>query len=80
MVIVREPDNPFDSDALCVRTPGDETIGYVPRDSWLRSALVHEGKGCEAWIDYIGGRPKGVRLGLVLTDNPIEDRPYRPAD
>ncbi|WP_454599103.1 HIRAN domain-containing protein [Qipengyuania sp. SM2507] len=77
--IVRERDNPYDADALCVRTLEDETIGYIARDSWLRAALGSEGKGCQAWIDHIGvaeGRTKGVRLGLVLTKEPLEERDY----
>lgn len=81
VVIVRERDNPYDDKALCVRTVADDTIGYIGRDSWLRDAVIDEGQGCKAWVDDIAaerGAPKGVRLGLVLIEGPIEERAYKP--
>lgn len=83
--LLHEPDNPYDDGAIAAVSIRGETLGYVPRDCWLRDALLAEGKGCTATIDYIGSDPDdrkrtlGVRLAVKLTGTPIGERGYRPA-
>lgn len=78
VTILRELGNPYDSDALVVRCARNKTIGYVARDSWLREAILDEGKGCTASIASIqrNGAPHlGVVLDVTLNnDAPAECR------
>lgn len=61
--LVAEPSNPYDPNAIQVRTPQGYLIGYIPRDlaarlrAWEWDANVSE-------ILYHDGLPKGVRLRL----------------
>ncbi|MCH2486877.1 MAG: HIRAN domain-containing protein [Erythrobacter sp.] len=80
VAIVRETGNPYDHEALGVRTFSDETIGYLPRDAWLRRALISEGRSCDAWIAHVTPAKNGllgVVLGVELTEGPCEHRPYK---
>jgi len=63
--IVREPDNPYDSDALAVITDEGQTIGYIARDCWLQDAIHEESRGCEASIKEINDAGNGL-VGIVL--------------
>ena len=63
--ILRQPDNPYDADALAVVTIDGETIGYIARDCWLQGAIHDEGRGCEASIMEISRAGNG-NLGVVL--------------
>lgn len=65
VTIVRERGNPHDKHALVVRCARNKTIGYVSRDSWLRDAILKEGKGCTASIASIE-RNGAPYLGVVL--------------
>ncbi|HMO74553.1 MAG TPA: HIRAN domain-containing protein [Sphingopyxis sp.] len=77
--LLREPDNPFDADAIVAVDGAGRTLGYVPRDNWLRRALVDEGRGAAATVaeSELGG----LALSVTLTgDGPIGARDFVPAD
>jgi hypothetical protein len=79
--VCRETGNPYDEDALVVVSSRNETIGYIPRSSWLRDAIHAEEKGCKAKILSIEGErePMGVVIEVCLTDDELEVRDYEPA-
>ena len=78
VLIYHEADNPFDPLALSVRTMAGESIGYVPKSSWLKTAVFDEGKPVSATI--LGLYP-GVITNVVLNvwlDGPaLQRRLYR---
>lgn len=77
--IVREDGNPFDADALAVVDGDAQTLGYIPRDSWLRRALIEEAKGAVAVIAAV--EAGGITLSVTLFDDgPIASRGFVPAD
>lgn len=63
--LFREPDNPYDNNAIVAVSDTGETLGYVPRGNWLARALLDDGKGCRASIKSIGSGDSGL-LGVVL--------------
>lgn len=81
--VLAEWGNPYDVDAVAVADRDGRTLGYLPRDNWLRGALLQEKKGCRAAIHKIAKGNKGV-AGVVLVvrlagDGPIGQREYVPA-
>ena len=76
--VCHEIGNPYDHDALVVVSSRNETIGYIPKSSWLRDAIHEEGKGCEATILSIEGErePMGVVIDVRLTDGELDTREY----
>lgn len=81
VVLYSEPDNPHDDRAIAASCHGD-TIGYVPRDSWLTDALIDEGQGCIAKVSRLTRGPKGlmgVTLEVRLEGDPIDERAFAPA-
>lgn len=69
---VHEPDNPHDETALRVVSLMGETIGYLPRGSWLHQAIHERGRGACAVIDSIGLSRNciwGARLSAALSDD-----------
>lgn len=66
--LVIETDNPHakEGTALRVDNMDGDTVGYIPTDSWLYRAIVIEGKGCLAKVEFKGGRPAGLRLKVQL--------------
>ena len=65
--LVPEPGNPYDPRAIRVDAPGGQTIGYVPRDSWLQAALLDQGTAMRASVmEIMGGEPGKPSLGVVL--------------
>ena len=80
--ICHERGNPHDAGALVVKSRAGETIGYVPRSSWLREAIVEEDRGVAARIDTIGSGGAGL-LGVVLhvelNEDPVPRSKYGPA-
>lgn len=78
--LLREPDNPHDEEAIAAVCHGD-TIGYVGRGSWLRRAIIDEGKGCCARILSVhrGLDAVGVSLSVQLSDNLVGERDYEGA-
>lgn len=70
--VIKEPDNPYDRNALRVTSSRGDCIGYIPRTSWLQDAVHQEGKGVAAVIMSIanGGRGfLGVVIAVTLTSN-----------
>ena len=82
--LLHEPENPYDDRAIAVVAaftgePG-ETIGYLPRDSWIADALLDENKGCRAKIKRLSRGQDGitgVTLEIILDGDPIGVRGYR---
>lgn len=64
VTIAFEYGNAYDKRALVVLAPGDQVIGYIPRDHWLKRAIWDEGKGCSATIEEIAGL--SGKLGVIL--------------
>lgn len=78
--ICHEPDNPHDELALKVETAGGQTIGYLPKDCWIREAVHEQGRGVTATILSLEKSPRGfmgVVLNVTLTDDEVRDRSYR---
>lgn len=67
VIICRQTDNPFDSEALVVVTWEGKAIGYLPRGSSVHRAIFDERKpgGIPAVIKSIG-RGDGDDLGVVI--------------
>lgn len=79
-VLLREPDNPHDEDAIAVASARGETIGYIPRSCWLREAIVDEGKGATATIERVEcAEAVAVVLAVALAEAPIAERAFRGA-
>ena len=77
--LLHEPDNPYDENAIVVVCRRGKTIGYLPRDSFVHSASLEEGKGCQATIDGIQDGTKGLRgvvLEVALCAGPIGRRRF----
>lgn len=77
--ILRERGNPYDPDALAVVDGDGRTLGYVPRDNWVRRALVDEGRGARARVTEsdLGG----LKIAVTLNDDgAIGERDFVPAD
>lgn len=70
--LVIERDNPHAEEATALRIDNmdGDTVGYIPTDSWLYRAIVIEGKGCLAKVEFKGGRPAGLRLKIRLGGEP----------
>ena len=69
-----EPDNPYDTDAIALENSNGETIGYLPRNNFLASAIHENTSEAEVTIMTIKAA-EGGNLGVVLsvsfqTDNP----------
>lgn len=78
VVLMHELDNPYDERAIAATCHGD-TIGYLPRDSWLAAALLDEEKGCSAKIKRLPRGEEGitgVTLEVRLDGRPIGEREF----
>lgn len=81
--LLYEPDNPYDTEAVVAVSRSGDTLGYIPRDNWLRDALA-EGKGVIAKIsDASAGRRGFTEVLLAVTlvhgSATIGSRAFRPA-
>jgi hypothetical protein len=79
VLLFHELGNPFDPDAIVIRTSRGETIGYIARESWVQRVVHEDGEGCEAHIQSIahgGGGTLGVVLELSVTAGPLPTRQY----
>jgi hypothetical protein len=65
--VLHDIGNPYDDQALVAKTAGGATLGYVARDSWLRTAIHDEGQCCEAIIFAIHPGEHGA--GVVVSVN-----------
>lgn len=72
---LHEPGNPYDDRAIAVTGPSGAMLGYVPKDSWLKDALLDEEKGCRATIADIKP-PAGVILRIHLDGPRIGTREF----
>lgn len=78
VMLWREPGNPYDDRAIAVAMSNGATIGYLPRDHWLRDALLDEGKPFTAWVLRLAkeGVATGVVIEVVLSGKPIGERAF----
>lgn len=77
--IFAEQGNPYDADALVVVDSEGRTLGYIPRDSWLRPALLYEKKGCRAVISSLRKMRdfRNVQVQVELNgEGPVGERRY----
>lgn len=70
LVIERDSPHAEEGTALRVDNMDGDTVGYIATDSWLYRAIVIEGKGCLAKVEFKGGRPAGLRLKVQLGGEP----------
>lgn len=76
--LLHEDGNPYDAGAIVVVDGDGATLGYVPRDNWLRGPLTDEGKGARAVVDGLDG---GMTIAVALIDEGvIGRRDFVPAD
>jgi HIRAN domain len=86
-VLVREPDNPKDRDAIAVHAQGGGKLGYLTRENAHRYGQVfeslekrgYEAAACPAMLTGGGGESYGVVLaisapGYVLRDLTADER------
>jgi hypothetical protein len=71
---VHEPDNPHDEMAIRVVSVLGETIGYVPRRSWLHRAVHEQGRGVSGVISSVG-RSRACLLGATISVAVCDDEP-----
>lgn len=81
--LLHEPDNPYDSEAIVAVSSAGETLGYVPRDNWLRAA-VSEGKGAMAKVGAVDVGQRGfteilLDVTLVHGSATLGTRAFQPA-
>lgn len=78
VTLLREPDNPHDGEAIVAVDGEGRTLGYVPRTSWLRRALIEEEKGARVVVaeaDF-----GGLVVSVTLVEGaPIGWRDYESA-
>ena len=68
MILEHEPQNQYDDRAIRAISPKGETIGYIPRDSWVRRAFHEDGTDLFARIEeLLGGTADKPSLGVLLT-------------
>ena len=66
VLLVPEPENPFDGEAVKCTSEGGHTLGYVPRGSWLQRC-VNEGQAVSARVlEISGGTQDKPTRGVVL--------------
>lgn len=64
LTLVRQPDNPKDSDAIAIFTKFGEQIGFIPSDAQLAS-YMDSGKMTDAYILRMTGG-SGQKIGCVI--------------
>lgn len=78
---VHEPDNPHDETALRVVSSAGETVGYVPRASWLHRVIHEAGRGVAAVVHSIGYSRScllGLTLSVTICDDEVARASYFP--
>lgn len=78
VALLIELDNPYSKTGTSLRVDNlnGDTIGYIADDHWLKNAVVHEKKGCQAVVLGIEGDPMGVVLEVQLTSEAIPTLMY----
>lgn len=64
--IIHEPDNPHDEMALRVESAAGDSVGYIPRSSWLHAAIHERGRGVSGSIASVGRNAVGI-VGMVVS-------------
>jgi hypothetical protein len=80
---VHEPDNPHDEAAIRVNSLTGETIGYLPRASWIHQMVHERGRGISGTIASMGYSRNcllGATLSVVICDDEIAVESYYPAE
>ncbi|MCK0533424.1 HIRAN domain-containing protein [Sphingobium agri] len=78
---VHEPDNPYDAMALRVENSAGATIGYIPRNSWLRAVIHERGRGVTGSISSVGMARScmlGVTISVAICDDEVIVASYFP--
>lgn len=79
VLLCKEVGNPHDERAIVVRTQSDETIGYLPRTSWLQRVIHDEGCGARATIKALyAGPPRAVILDVAVSGDETPIVVYQP--
>lgn len=69
VLLCKEVGNPHDERAIVVTTQSGETIGYLPRTSWLQRVIHEEGCGVRATIKSLyAGPPRAVVLSVAVSN------------
>jgi hypothetical protein len=72
LIMAREPENPYDQNAIAVRTAGDELVGYIPSDFAAGlSTTMDNGQKMFATVKEIIGKNKktqGVVVNIYYMD------------
>lgn len=76
--LFRELGNPYDSRATVVKTVGGETIGYVPRSSWLQR-VIHD-DGCGATVLFKGLETGTPVIEVMVSSEPLGEVAWHPPD
>ena len=75
-----EPDNPYDADAVVVRGPSGDVLGYLPRSIARRSReIIAAAERMEVKAKLIGGTREKANIGVLLKFRPPEARPTQRA-
>lgn len=81
--LTREPDNPYDSNAIAVTVHG-ETVGYIAReDAAILAPLLSSGRSHAAMVHCIrGGVPGATHYGcqVSIAWEGAKSHPFRPLD
>ena len=72
--LVHEPDNPHDPMALRVVSVSGETLGYVPKGSWVHYAVHQRGRGVAGTINSLG-ESRACLLGATISAVVCDDEP-----
>lgn len=66
--LVPEPDNAYDANAVAVKTEGDATVGYLPRDvaRTYQKHIVRQPQGVRCPAQLVGGTEGKEHIGVVL--------------
>lgn len=73
VTIEPEPDNAFDPKALVVRNHLGETLGYIPRDSFLQRSIHQEGTVWNARILRAYQDDAFRQIRIEVTTGPFDD-------
>ncbi len=76
--LVREPDNPYDSNAVVVRSDRGNTIGYLSREDAVDygpvlEAVAASGKTAQCRAKLIGGTVGKRNIGVWLDIDPPDE-------
>lgn len=81
VTIAHETGNPFDEDALVAKSQFGQTIGYIPRDSFVQGVFHEQERSVSAVIDYKAREDGRWQIGLEVEviDRPGKTVRFKPA-